>query len=119
MLWWEQEYWQNKNKTIEEDTLLIAKQFLVYAHIRCPKPPIRYARGLLQSTLRIENQFHLGMDQVVAYAGNSQAYYMPYTNERWISPHWKGKKNPNENWFDEAIYDIGRLASQKGVKVNG
>ena len=118
-VWWEQEYWENYNRGIEEDTLLVAKQFMVYAHIRCPKPPIRYAKGLLQSTIRIENQYYLGMDQVVAYAGNQQAYYMPYTNEKWVSPRWHGKQNPNEDWFDKAIYDVCGLASQKGVRVDG
>lgn len=28
---------------------------------------------------------------------------MPYTNEIWISPRWKGKKNPNEGWWQGAI----------------
>lgn len=28
-------------------------------------------------------------------------YYMPYTNEPWISPRWKGAINPNEKWFEE------------------
>jgi hypothetical protein len=27
-------------------------------------------------------------------------YYMPYTNEVWISPRWRGRKNPNEKWFE-------------------
>ena len=118
-VWWEEEYFENYNKGIEEDTLLVAKQFMVYAHIRCPKPPVRYARGLLQSTIRMANYYHLGMDQVVCYAGSQKAYYMPYTNERWISPRWKGAKNPNENWFDDAIHDVARLASEKGVSMNG
>ena len=33
----------------------------------------------------------------------SIAPYMPYTNEIWISPRWKGKKNPNEGWWQGAI----------------
>ena len=45
-VWWEEEYWQQYNKGIEDDILLVAKQWMVYAHLRCPKPPIRYARGL-------------------------------------------------------------------------
>ena len=118
-VWWEEEYWQQYNKGIEDDILLVAKQWMVYAHLRCPKPPVRVARGLLQSTIRIENAFHLGMDQVVGYAGSKQAYYMPYTNERWISPKWHGKKNPNEDWFDEAIHDVSRLASERGVHIDG
>ena len=31
------------------------------------------------------------------------APYMPYTNEPWISPKWKGKKNPNEKWFEKGV----------------
>lgn len=116
-VWWEQEYWDNYNRGIEEDVLLCAKQWMVFAHLRCPKPPIRYAKGLLQSTIRIENQSQNGMAMVCGYVGNTQAYYMPYTNEKWISPHWKGKKNPNENWFDESIHDVARLCSLKGVNI--
>lgn len=119
MLSWEQEYYENKNQQIREDVLLTAKQFMVFAHIRCPKPPIRYARGLLQSTIRLENKSYMGMEQVECYAGSEQAYYMPYTNERWISPRWKGKKNPNERWFDEAIYDVCDLRLGNGVHIDG
>ena len=32
-----------------------------------------------------------------------RAPYMPFTNEVWISPKWNGKKNPNENWWNNAI----------------
>ena len=125
MLWWEEEYYRNKNAEIYEDVLLVAKQFMVFAHIRCPKPPVRYARGLLQSTIRMENKSYLGMAQVVCYCGNeTNAYYMPYTNERWISPKWKGAKNPNEDWWDEAIHDVCDVslnsgASMKGVHADG
>jgi len=31
------------------------------------------------------------------------APYMPFTNEIWLSPKWKGKKNPNEGWWDRAV----------------
>lgn len=27
-------------------------------------------------------------------------YYMPYTNEVWLSPRWNGKDNPNYQWFE-------------------
>lgn len=70
---------------ISEDTLLVAKQFMVFAHLRCPKPPIRYARGLLQSTIRVEPTYYLGMNGCVCKCGNQQAFYMPYTNEEWKS----------------------------------
>ena len=31
------------------------------------------------------------------------APYVVYTNEPWISPKWKGAKNPNEKWFERAV----------------
>ena len=124
-VWWEEQFYAKKGAEIQEDVLLVAKQFMVFAHIRCPKPPLnKYARGLLQSTIRMENISYLGMEQVICYCGNEKAYYMPYTNERWISPRWKGKANPNEHWWDEAIYDVCDVsvengASMKGVHANG
>jgi hypothetical protein len=33
----------------------------------------------------------------------SDIYYMPYTEEKWISPRWRGRANPNEGWFKEAM----------------
>lgn len=106
-------------KNISDDILLTAKQFMVFAHIRCPKPPIRYAKGLLQSTIRMENAFYMGMDAVNVYVGNKQAYYMPYTNEEWISPKWKGAKNPNLKWWDKSVNDIVNLCLERGVMLNG
>lgn len=78
---------------ITNDTLLVAKQFMVFAHIRCPKPPIRYARGLLQSTIRMENTSYLGMGSVNVYVGNEKAFYMPFTNEEWHSAKAYPMKN--------------------------
>lgn len=36
------------------------------------------------------------------WVDESIAYYMPYTNEKWISPKWRGKQNPNQNWWQRA-----------------
>jgi len=104
-----------------DDVMLMAKQFMLFAHLRCPKPPIRYARGLLQSTIRMENTYYLGMDAVNVYAGSEQAYYMPYTNEKWVSPKWKGAINPNMYWWDKSIQDIANydLKANGGVMING
>ena len=38
----------------------------------------------------------------VIYVDEHIAPYVPYTNEVWISPKWKGKKNPNQGWFERA-----------------
>lgn len=31
------------------------------------------------------------------------APHMPYTEEKWISPQWNGRANPNEGWFRLAV----------------
>ena len=46
---------------------------------------------------------NLAEDKVQIYVNLEEAPYMPYTNEPWISPKWKGKNNPNEYWWNDAI----------------
>lgn len=44
-------------------------------------------------------------------------YYMPFTNEPWVSPRWKGRQNPNLKWFDEnAEYIAKMIARHTGGK---
>ena len=93
---------------ISKDTLLVAKQFMVFAHIRCPKPPVRVAKGLLSSTIRMENTSYLGMDSVNVYCGNEQAFYMPFTNEEWHSAKAYPMKNSAKI----------RADFEKGIKTN-
>ena len=40
------------------------------------------------------------------------APYAPYTNEPWVSPKWKGKKNPNEGWFERGFDEAMQKANQ-------
>ena len=40
------------------------------------------------------------------YVDQGIAPYMPYTNEPWIAERWKGKKNPNEAWWQRTIEEI-------------
>ena len=61
---------------------------------------------------RIEGDtFHLWVDSAIAP-------YVPYTNEEWKSPKWKGKKNPNEGWWNRLCEEfINRLATRLGGRV--
>ena len=46
-----------------------------------------------------------------------EAPYMKYTNESWsnFKPPLRGKKNPNERWFDDAVKDVAlAIASALG-----
>lgn len=41
------------------------------------------------------------------------APYMPFTNEKWISPKWKGAKNPNEHWWENMSKDFVKDLAQE------
>lgn len=41
--------------------------------------------------------------EVFVAIGGEIAPYAVYTNEKWISPKWNGKKNPNEKWIERSI----------------
>lgn len=49
---------------------------------------------------------YVAPNRVELYIDESIAPYMPYTNEPWISPRWKGKKNPNEYWFQNTVEKV-------------
>lgn len=53
---------------------------------------LRYNSILLRTT---------GVNQYQIYINQDIAPYAPYTTEKWISPRWNGKKNPNEGWWDK------------------
>ena len=57
----------------------------------------------------------------VIYVDESIAPYMPYTNEPWLSPKWKGKRNPNEKWFQETVEIIAEVMAMelKGKLTKG
>ena len=41
------------------------------------------------------------------------APYVFYTNEPWISPKWRGKKNPNEGWWDKCAEVINNRIQRR------
>lgn len=46
-----------------------------------------------------------------------------YTEEKWVSPRWKGRANPNEGWIKEATELVYRLLKARlkgtGVVIGG
>lgn len=52
--------------------------------------------GVLRGNIKV-NRIDGGFEII------SDIYYMPYTVEKWISPRWRGRQNPNERWWDEAF----------------
>lgn len=52
----------------------------------------------------------------VIYVDQNIAPYMPYTNEPWTAERWKGKKNPNEAWWQGAVEAIAEVMA---IELNG
>lgn len=52
-------------------------------------------------------------DGYVIYIDDAIAPYMPYTNEKWTSPRWGGKKNPNEGWFNKVAGEVLQMFAEE------
>lgn len=39
-------------------------------------------------------------------------HYMPYTNEPWVSPRWRGRENPNLYWFNNSADYLGQYLAR-------
>lgn len=57
--------------------------------------------------------------RAVVYVDEKIAPYMPFTDRPWLSPKWKGKKNPNEGWFERAVEEAlrGTNSQMKGKVI--
>lgn len=77
--------------------------------VKLLKHPERAVTGNLKNNaIKLD---YLGAGVFRIYVDESIAPYMPYTNEPWTSPMWKGAKNPNEGWFGNATEVIvGKVA---------
>lgn len=49
----------------------------------------------------------------VIYVDERIAPYLPYTDLPWLSPIWKGHKNPNEGWFERAADSVAQWAAKE------
>jgi hypothetical protein len=49
------------------------------------------------------NSIKLANSAYGSYFKYGVAPYAPFTIEKWISPKWGGRKNPNEGWWQNAL----------------
>jgi hypothetical protein len=69
--------------------------------------------NLSKNAIRIE---WISEDECNIYVDQDIAPYMVFTNEHWISPKWRGKQNPNEDWWN---YGVMLIASELAGKYQG
>ena len=91
------------------DDILLYKLLLEQIKYSCP-----YKSGNLKTTIKGTINPNGGFKIEV---GGQRAPYMPFTNEKWVSPKWNGKKNPNENWWGKAIKQILHTQAFENVEV--
>ncbi len=119
--------------TQTEFELLIKKAFKIFQD-NVPNKNTRYIRyyvnrygnkqcgstgnmafNALQSRIKLlKNGF-----QAEIYIDDKIAPYVYYTNEKWLSPKWKGHKNPNEGWVkrganEVVVFITSAVKGQKG-----
>ena len=68
-----------------------------------------FRTGNLKNAIRLERT----AEGFAIIVDTTQAPYMPYTNEPWISPRWNGRANPNEAWFDMAADLVARFLAYR------
>ena len=56
------------------------------------------------NALRME----ISENEIRIYVDETIAPYAPYTEYPWVSPRWKGKKNPNEGWWEAFFEELAR-----------
>lgn len=70
--------------------------------------PIRTG-NLRYNATRLESK---GIGEWVIKVDGNVAPYAVFTNEPWISPKWRGKRNPNEGWIDDGAYLMAMIIAQ-------
>jgi hypothetical protein len=67
------------------------------------------------------NFYRKDANTFVIYVDEKIAHYMKYTNENWslFRPPLKGKKNPNEGWWQDTVQEILQyLIDKYGGELN-
>lgn len=75
-----------------------ADYLVMWLQIRAPKDTWNLAMNGIRKAY---DEF--GSPQIVI--GGELAPYAVYTNEKWLSPIFGGKQNPNEGWIQNAVQD--------------
>lgn len=87
---------------------VLCLEFVAELKKYAPKDTGNLAYNSIQYVFTSDNECQIKVNEQVAP-------YMVFTNEKWISPKWKGKPNPNEQWWNKAIeITLEKLAYKYG-----
>lgn len=65
-------------------------------------------RNMQSNSFKIEP---LGNMRWKAFIDQKIAPYAPYVNEKWVSPKWHGRQNPNEGFWKEVFIMLADMIS--------
>lgn len=84
-----------------DSSRLVSIATMAYNHLKnsCPVDTGNMKYNAIRLTRLSGNKIEVSIEASIAP-------YVVYTNEKWLSPRWKGKKNPNEKWIDDAAEEI-------------
>lgn len=87
---------------------LLSFATLAYDHLKkvCPVDTGNMKTNAIQFKQLSESQIEVSIEASIAP-------YVVYTNEKWLSPTWKGRKNPNEKWIDDAADYVAEAIRKK------
>lgn len=85
---------------------ILCKEALRIIKERCPYDTGNLSINAIRYEWKSENTY-------VIYVDKNIGYYMPYTNEKWIAPKWKGANNPNEGWWQKAVEEVMKFIESR------
>lgn len=109
---------------MEEFRILCDEVFELVFQRAVPNPKTRYVpfyvnaygnvqRGSTGNMAFNASKIRHNKNSSVIYVDPRIAPYLPYTNEPWISPRWKGHKNPNQGWFERAADSVAEWLAKE------
>lgn len=80
-----------------------------------PNPKTRYKKGGSTGNMALNATKITFPSPYVCmiYIDERISPYLPYTDKPWLAKRWKGKKNPNEGWFERAAEFMAAYVAKK------
>lgn len=104
-----------RQEIIDACTAVVEEMRMQYV----PNPKTRYKKGGSSGNMAANGlQYVLEDNEFVVYIDEVIAWYVWFTQKPWTAERWRGKKNPNEGWFEVFQEEFARrLARRLGGRI--
>jgi hypothetical protein len=98
---------------LAKNKVLTQKQYEEkFLQIKIRSMPIVTSFNVPVRSGQLKESFQYNALSDTSFEIKTNMFYMPYTNEKWISPRWNGRQNPNERWFELNAEYIAKLLAR-------